>query len=41
MFEICIVGAGPVGLVFANCLAKSEYIRSIALLALTPIINAS
>ena len=29
--EVCLVGCGPVGLTLANCLARSPYIRSIAL----------
>ncbi len=29
--EVCLVGCGPVGLTLANCLAKSPYINSIAL----------
>jgi len=30
--EICIIGAGPVGLALANCLALSPHIQSIALI---------
>jgi 2-polyprenyl-6-methoxyphenol hydroxylase-like FAD-dependent oxidoreductase len=30
--EICIVGAGPVGLALANCLARSSLVSSIALI---------
>lgn len=29
--EVCIVGAGPVGLALANCLSRSPLISSIAL----------
>lgn len=29
--EICIIGAGPVGLALANCLSLSPHISSIAL----------
>ena len=29
--EICLIGCGTVGLTLANCLAKSPYIKSIAL----------
>jgi 2-polyprenyl-6-methoxyphenol hydroxylase-like FAD-dependent oxidoreductase len=30
--EVCIVGAGPVGLALANCLARSALVSSIALI---------
>lgn len=30
--EVCIVGAGPVGLALANCLSRSPLISSIALI---------
>jgi len=30
--EICIIGAGPVGLALANCLSLSSHIKSIALI---------
>lgn len=30
--EVCIVGAGPVGLALANCLVRSPHISSIALI---------
>lgn len=30
--EVCIVGAGPVGLALANCLSRSPLITSIALI---------
>lgn len=29
--EICLIGCGPVGLTLANCLARSPYVSSIAL----------
>jgi len=29
--EICLIGAGPVGLTLANCLARSPYVSSVAL----------
>ena len=29
--EICLIGCGPIGLTLANCLARSPYISSIAL----------
>jgi 2-polyprenyl-6-methoxyphenol hydroxylase-like FAD-dependent oxidoreductase len=29
--EVCIIGAGPVGLALANCLSRSPHINSIAL----------
>ncbi len=29
--EVCLIGGGPVGLTLANCLARSPYIKSIAL----------